>query len=137
MFLIFLAGCNAPQGLREVLLNELTVKTDAQGMTAEQANIKKRVELSSDPNGIWWIYCLSDTGQPVFYGAVKGKVTSSWKNLGELSNGQNADGTYGNSDSYVYWFDPAGVYYQWDGKYFLTSREIKLANPVLNFRGVK
>ena len=132
---VCLIGCSLPKGRRHVDIDELKIKTDSLGLTAEQANIKKRFELSSNPDGLWWIYCLADNGQVVFYGPVKGKVTSSGKKLEIFhSNTRSYDGTNGESDSYVYWFDPQGIYYQWSGHYFLTSKEVKINNTVLNFR---
>ena len=61
--------------------SDIKLKLDGQGFTSEQNNVMKRLELSSEPNGLWWIYCLADNGQVVFYGPVKGKVTSSGKRL--------------------------------------------------------
>lgn len=123
-------GC---QQMNDVDESDVKIKTSKDGFTAEQLNIKRRVELASDPSKIWWIYCLSDTGQMVFYGAVKGKVTSSKKHLPYVTQ----DGTSGDSDEYIYWFNPAGIYFQWNGKYFLTSEEVKVHNPIINYRGVK
>jgi hypothetical protein len=114
---------------------DIQLKTSAEGWTAEQMNLKRRAELASDPNKIWWIYCLADNGQVVYYGAVKGKVTSSHKYI-EGVDYQGID-VRGESDDYVYWFDPMGVYYQWNGQYFLTSIEQRIATPVLNFRSVQ
>ena len=117
----------------------------------EAQNISRRVKLMDDPNLVQWIYCLSDTGQVVFYGPVLGKVTSSGKRLEPNSVDDDypanysdswtneriqADGTYGSSDTYVYWFDPDGVYYQWSGHYFLTSVEMPINSVVLNYRDV-
>ena len=123
----------------------------------ERQNIQARQELFDNPAQVSWIYCLAENGQVVFFGSVEGKVTSSGKRLEPTTlsgNGysygdgaQNyggqwttermqADGTFGHSDSYVYWFDPAGNYYQWSGPYFLTSVPIKIDNAVLNVRDV-
>jgi hypothetical protein len=132
MFLIvgiFLISC---QPINQVNESDIKYSLSKEGYTAEQINVKRRIELGSDPNKIWWIYCLTDTGQVVFYGAVKGKVTSSEKRLALITK----DGTDGESDKYVYWFTPSGTYRQWNGKYFLTSEEVKINNVVLNMREV-
>lgn len=123
----------------------------------ERANIQKRQRLFDDPAQVSWIYCLGLNGQVVFYGPVLGKVTSSNKRLEPLTTvgctGDacysskasvfdkqytteriQADGTFGHSDNYVFWFDPANNYYQWDGTYFLTSIPIKIKESVLNVR---
>ncbi|HRZ18592.1 MAG TPA: hypothetical protein P5136_00920 [Methanofastidiosum sp.] len=123
-------GC---QQMNDVSETDVKIKTSKEGFTAEQLNIKRRVELASDSSKIWWIYCLSDTGTVVFYGAVKGKVTSSKKSLPYVTS----DGTSGESDEYVYWFSPAGTYFQWNGKYFLTSAEVRVETPVINHREVR
>ena len=126
----------------------------------ERDNIQRRLALFDDQALVSWIYCLADNGQVVFYGPVLGKVTSSGKRLepkemagcaGDFCNrdeafsfdGQwvsermQADGTFGDSDSYVYWFDPDSNYYQWSGDYFLTSMPIKINESVLNIREVE
>ena len=141
-YLVALTACDQPPGISQVNSSDVKMKTDAKGMTAEQANIKKRYELASDANALWWIYCLADNGQVVYFGAVKGKVTSSGKALSSNSGSKdtvymNWDGSYGSSDSYVYWFDPQNIYYQWSGHYFLTSREVKIKESVLNMRSVQ
>ena len=114
----------------------------------ERSNINRRLELFDSESQVSWIYCLGDNGQVVFYGSVLGKVTSSGKRLEPNStadcggspsgycatnfNGQwtsermQADGTFGTSDHYIFWFDSAHNYFQWDGKYFLTSVPIKI-----------
>jgi hypothetical protein len=123
----------------------------------ERRNINTRQELFDNPAQVSWIYCLGETGTVVFYGEVVGKVTSSTKRLEPISttgSDYNAagsplcysgictnevmqqDGTFGNSDAYVYWYDSAGNYYQWDGLYFLTSVPIKVNESVLNMRSV-
>jgi hypothetical protein len=125
----------------------------------ERDNIQRRLKIFDNPAQVSWIYCLADNGQIVFYGSVLGKVTSSGKRLEpkEMAGctgdycGSNeafaydgdwviermqADGTFGSSDAYVYWFDPDGNYYQWGGYYFLTSVPIKINESVLNIRDV-
>lgn len=116
----------------------------------ERNNINRRQQVFDDPAQVSWIYCLADNGQVVFYGPVEGKVTSSGKRLEPIHSATSAmvgdiytdelvqqDGTFGGSDSYVYWFDPDGNYYQWDGYYFLTSVPIKVNESVLNIRNVQ
>lgn len=118
----------------------------------EAQNIARRLDLMDDPNLIQWIYCLSDSGAIVFYGPVVGKVTSSGKRLEPVTISVNAtsaqygdtltnermqaDGTFGSSDAYVFWFDPNGIFQQWSGDYFLSSVPIKIKTPVINVRDV-
>lgn len=115
---------------------DLQVPTDANGYTSEQRNIMQRREVVQKPDSIMWIYCLAQTGNVVFYGPVKGKVTSSGKVL--ITRGVDyTDGTVGGSDAYVYWFDPSGKYFQWNGNYFLSTFEIRVNSPVINHRNVQ
>lgn len=122
-------------GVRYVQTQDAQAPVDVNGYTSEQNNILKRRKIALDPKQIMWIYCLADNGQVVFYGAVKGKVTSSGKSLQSVMN--ISDGTEGSSDAYVYWFDPSDKYFQWNGHYFLSTYEIKIMTPVLNTRSVQ
>lgn len=120
----------------------------------ERSNINKRQELFDNEAQVSWIYALADNGQVIFYGPVLGKVTSSGKRLEPTTSTGDAayanhfgdiytneltqqDGTFGSSDTYVYWFDPDGNYYQWGGNYFLTSVPIAVNESVLNVRNVQ
>ena len=123
----------------------------------EAKKISQRQIMMDDPNLVMWIYCLSDSGAVVYYGPVVGKVVSSGKRLEPItlddedpfryappgsteieltSERMQADGTFGTSDAYVFWFDPNGIYHQWSSNYFLTSVPIKIETPVINFRDV-
>ena len=123
--------------------------------SVERDNINRRLKLANDPTQIMWIYCLSDTGVPVTFSPVVGKVTSSTKRLepsatssGSSTRGyvgkeqyytheiMGADGTYGSSDPYVYWFTPEGQYFQWSGKYIVSNAPIKLEKPILSIRDI-
>ncbi len=118
----------------------------------ERENINKRLRLLNDQNQIRWIYCLSDTGNIILSSPVLVKVTSSTKRL-EPSTGRvygghdyhiingneyvsdelmSADGTFGQSDQYIFWFTPEGQYFQWSGKYILSDVPLKLEKSVLS-----
>lgn len=114
----------------------------------EAKQIAKKVQLTDDPNTIMWITTLSDMGGVIYYGPVVGKVTSSSKRLepkariddynNQYGNQERmqADATYGESDPYIYWFDPNGVYHQWNGLYFLTSVPYKVQPGIINYRNI-
>jgi hypothetical protein len=123
--------------------------------SVERDNINARLKLANDPNQIMWIYCLSDVGNVLLSSPARGKVTSSTKRLEprKMYNGgwtmgyvggesystdeiMGADGTYGDSDPYVYWFTPEGQYFQWSGKYIASNVPLKLDRPVLNVRDI-
>lgn len=142
-----IVACASGSSTREITANQ-TEQTEELTNFIERNNINRRYQLFDNPSQISWIYCLGDEGNPIFYGEVMGKVTSSNKRLESNLKGRcnssycwvdeaiSVDGTFGSSDSYVFWFDSAGNYYQWNGKYFLTSVPIPLDAAVLNVRDV-
>ena len=106
-----------------------------------------------------WSHLIPLDGKIVKRMPVRGKVTSSGKRLepttaasggagsgfypdSPFKVGENGywktnefiqpDGTYGNSDPYIYWFDPQGRYHQWGTAgglgYLLTDYPIDLHN---------
>lgn len=119
------------------LLKKAEVKTQSDGLTAEQQNVKKRLEMENQPGAIEYFYAFSPSDNTYFYATVQGKVTSSGKSLhptevtsqdgqyigggfnGYSFDGQHTgqvmgeDGTYGSSAPYLYFFDPQGNYYQY------------------------
>ena len=48
---------------------------------AEIDNIKRRLELTSNPGQIGFVLLLNEMGKPVMYTSVKGKITSGSKRL--------------------------------------------------------
>lgn len=101
---------------------------------AEIANIKRRLELTSNPGAVGYILLLNQSGQPIAYYGVKGKVTSSGKRLtppdendaGDIRAAPSDEGTFGSSDPYVYFWDSQGGYHQWSGEYLYSDRPIRL-----------
>lgn len=54
----------------------------ADGLTVEQRNVKRRIEMDNRPGVIKHLYVISPySGQTLFYSTVKGKITSSGKRL--------------------------------------------------------
>lgn len=116
------------------------MQTDQNGHTVEQNQIVRRYQNDNKLGAIKHLYIISAyTGQVIIYSTVSGKVTSSGKRLtpntvvdagGEgmlntygfdINIGGHAcrttevlqdDGTYGNSEPYIYWFDTRGIYHQ-------------------------
>ena len=112
---------------------------------AEIDNIKKRLELTSDPALMGYIVLFNDMGQPILYTTVKGKVTSGSKRLtapfqetelrrggvGEQSSSDFTDapsdeGTWGSSAAYIFFFDTQGRYIQWSGNYLYSDKPLRL-----------
>lgn len=110
---------------------------------AEIENIKRRLELTSDPGLLGYIVLFNGTGQPIEYTTVKGKVTSGSKRLTkpqelkQLTSGGNwtyevvdaasDEGTYGSSNPYIYFWTTNGVYRQWSGEYLYSDQPIRLS----------
>lgn len=136
--LLIVSSCERrePQSRTGIGQAKATVRVQASGLTVEQENIRKRIELENVPGSIKHLYVLSAySGQVLIYSTVQGKVTSSGKRLTpyevvvDTQNGippgynfdnsifQTAevlqdDGTYGSSAEYLYWFDSQGRYHQ-------------------------
>ena len=138
LVMVMLSSCvetNPPVSNSGVGMAKATVKTQSNGLTIEQDNIKKRLELENMPGAIKHLYVISAySGQVIIYSTVKGKITSSAKRLTPttVSGSQNYsgisvpingntyytpeviqdDGTYGSSIPYIYWWDVRGQYHQ-------------------------
>ena len=105
---------------------------------AERENILRRARLVSQP-GLTGYVVLLNLGRPIAYYTVRGKVTSSGKRLeaplqeyGVAGSGANPlgpapsyDGTYGESDHYVYFWTTQGQYVQWSGDYLYSDQPLQ------------
>ena len=152
-------GTSTPKSSTGVTQAKAKVKTQADGLTVEQGNIKRRVELENAPGAIKHMYIISAmSGDVLVYSTVKGKVTSSGKRLSPYSvvatDGQYVDrssrgvsvdiggsthytpevlqddGTYGSSISYLYWWDARGIYHQ---QYVTGGVMIHVSEQPMNF----
>jgi len=129
-----------PTSASGVTQASVKIKTQSNGLTVEQSNVKARLLLDNKIGSIKHLYIISAmSGDVILYSTVKGKVTSSGKRLHPTSvlvsndngyasrrgmkvyiNGEKHytsevlqdDGTYGSSIPYIYWFDVRGVYHQ-------------------------
>lgn len=119
---------------------------------AEIDNIKRRLDLTSNPGLLGYIVLFNDAGQPIEYTTVKGKVTSGSKRLTSpeelkrLNSGDGTysyeivqvpsdEGTYGSSNPYIYFWDQNGAYHQWNGTYLYEDRPIRLSIEPLVISG--
>jgi len=112
---------------------------------AEIDNIKARIELTSKPGALGFITLLNQAGQPIIYEGVRGKVTSGSKRLTKPTavksnyiggtNGGSAyvldqtpsdEGTWGSSGDYVFYWNTAGEYRQWNGPYLYSDKPYRL-----------
>lgn len=119
---------------------------------AEIDNIKRRLELTSNPGQIGFILLLNEMGQPIMYSGVKGKITSSSKRLTspiqyydvdkgewsgtELNQSPSDEGTWGSSDPYVYFWTTDGQYVQWNGKYLYSDKPFRTKVEPLVVKGI-
>lgn len=129
-----------PKSATGVTKAQAKIETQSNGLTVEQDNIKRRLEMENTPGGIKHLYIVSAySGEVILYSTVDGKATSSGKRLspysvthGQVSDYKYArgfsvtiggetkmtnevlqdDGTYGSSIPYLYWWDAQGVYHQ-------------------------
>lgn len=102
----------------------------------ERQNIHDRIIITNNANTLQWVYLFS-AGRNIGRFPVRGKVTSGSKRLtspemfvdsidlgdswGQVKvEAPDEMGTYGASSPYIFWFDPAGQYHQWEGEYFLS-----------------
>lgn len=104
---------------------------------AEIENIKRRLELTADPGKLGYIVLFNETGQPILYEGVKGKVTSGSKRLTQpeqriasmsdiIVSSPSDEGTYGSSNPYIFYWNMDGVYRQWSGHYLYSDQPTRL-----------
>lgn len=114
---------------------------------AEIDNIKRRLQLTSDPALMGYIVLFNDMGQPILYTTVKGKVTSGSKRLtapvqawnvdrGEFSGTEldaapSDEGTWGSSNPYIFFWTTAGQYIQWSGTYLYSDKPFRMDTPAV------
>lgn len=145
-----------------------TVPKNTRGRTVEQQNIEDRIRVTTDPTKVMWIHLISLDGKVISRMAVRNKITSSSKRLepkhasayGENYHMPNSgirvpgtdnryfatneliqpDGTFGDSDAYIFWFDPMGRYHQYGTAggigYILTDYPISLENSIDRVTGL-
>lgn len=151
IFFIFaglLAACGDEQPSNKTVQAERAAQA-AQSIqfteNAEIDNIKHRLELTSKPDLLGYIVLFNSAGQPILYTTVKGKVTSSGKRLTEpdrtysrtdgntgIRQAPSDEGTYGSSGEYIYFWDAAGAYHQWNDKYLYSDQPIRLrVDPIV------
>jgi|SRR3989344_3009556 len=150
-----LAGCD--REVQSVSGTKMTtvgnIKTGTDGLTIEQHNVTKRIDMDNQVGAIKHLYVISAySGQVVIYSTIRGKVTSSGKRLTpDRVDGPNnfsftialsrfytnqvlgEDGTYGSSIEYLYWWDAKGVYHQ----HYVTGGQIlHISDQPLAVKGI-
>lgn len=116
---------------------------------AEIDNIKKRLELTSNPGQIGFVLLLNEMGKPVMYTSVIGKITSGAKRLTapqevrclevadavgcnqHMVEAPSDEGTYGSSGPYIFFWTVDGQYIQWSGKYLYSDKPFRIEDPTI------
>lgn len=116
---------------------------------AEIDNIKRRLELTSNPGQIGFVLLLNEMGKPVMYTSVKGKITSGNKRLTapqevrclevadsvgcsqQMIDAPSDEGTYGSSNPYIFFWTVDGQYIQWSGKYLYSDKPFRIEDPTI------
>jgi hypothetical protein len=146
---VLLAACNGGGAAQPPVKNTQSQKAKEAANSiqfsenAEIDNIKKRLELTSQPGLLGFIVLLNEAGQPIMYEGVIGKVTSGGKRLtptyqvvrnwdcGEWGCDKELpapsdEGTFGSSGEYVFYWNTEGAYRQWSGKYLYSDKPLRL-----------
>lgn len=149
-----LAACSMPpvnETNKDVQAQKAAAAADSIQFTenAEIENIKRRLELTSNPGQIGFILLMNEMGQPVAYMSVKGKVTSGSKRLTQpqivkcldmvattscewtVTEGPSDEGTYGSSTPYIFFWTTEDQYIQWSGKYLYSDKPLRTSVPPL------
>lgn len=142
---LFLFGCNEQKAAasKKVTQSQKAAKAaDSINFTenAEIDNIKKRLELTSNPGLVGFVLLMNEAGQPIMYTGVTGKITSGGKRLTkpyQVKNYMSMDnaykvtpapsdeGTWGSSNPYIYFWTTSGQYVQWNGKYLYSDKPFR------------
>ena len=117
----------------------------------ERHQINERTKLWNNRNKISYIYLLN-RGMIISFHAIKGKVSSV---NSQITNPQKIqpfnghtyvglvlpspaeDGSYGTNGDAIFFFTQDGTYIEWNGKYFLSDKPMKLTQKALLYREVK
>ena len=110
---------------------------------AERDNIRRRLELTADAALLGYIILFNESGQPILYEGVRGKVTTSGSRLtppdriNRDTRGSEAlsqvvirapsdTGTYDTgSTQFIYYWNTDGSYRQWSGHYLYSTTPIR------------
>lgn len=129
----FVLACGGPPDARFVQAKKAREAANSISFTenVEIDNIKRRLELTSNPGQMGYVLLMNEAGQPVLYTTVVGKITSSGKRLQDrnCANGHECpsdEGTYGSSDPYIYFWSQSGMYHQWNGPYLYSDKPLRL-----------
>ncbi len=151
LFGLVLAGCpeeNAPKA-KATQAQKAQQAADSISFTenAEIDNIKKRLQLTSQPGLLGYVGLVNRVGQVALYTPVKGKITSGGKRLtkpvqrhaidrgqhngSQLGPAPSDEGTWGSSNPYVYFWTPSDRYIQTSMEYVYSDQPFRLTEKPL------
>jgi hypothetical protein len=150
-------GCNQenkPQSIKEELAKteaqqEIHLKTSPPprlNRSQERLNLVERLKRFNTDSKVSYIY-LIDYGKVMAFYTVKGKVSSvnslltqpmqpievstiGGANPAVVVPSPDLDGSYGSNGDAVFFFTTDGTYVEWNGKYMLVDKPLKLTTPV-------
>lgn len=118
--------------------------------SADMVNVGERDIRLSDPVKPMWVTLLTPMGQIVAQYNVKGKVSNNQSQLTAIEgayckNGEHEwgcttvklpgdNGTYGEDEPGIFFFDTRGVFHQWNGLYLLSDAPEQIVDkPLLTY----
>lgn len=117
--------------------------------SVERQNLIQRYKTFSDRNKVSFIALVSQQGQVVYTGTVKGKISATSSQLTPSNRVQCAhgyddsaygcstidmpepDGSWATNGGGIFWFDDGGVYHEWNGTYLTADQPFTLSTPPL------
>ena len=111
----------------------------------ERENLKRRINFINQPDRVGYLYLISDNGQLIKEVQVLGKVSSLNSYLTPMEeirgshvvSAADLDGTYGDNQDGIFWFNMDGVYQEWSGMYFYSSERMTFTTQPLLMEVVK
>jgi hypothetical protein len=112
----------------------------------ERKNLKRRLQTFNNESKVSYIY-LVDYGKVMGFYTVKGKVSSvnsklttgdqivaqrfttggSW--MSHVIESPQLDGSYGENGDAIFFFTTGGTYVEWNGRYMLCDKPLKMSTP--------
>jgi hypothetical protein len=143
LFSLTACGNEKPKTVKSTQSDKAKMAAESISFTenAEIDNIKKRLQLTSNPGLTGFVLLMNEAGQPIMYTGIKGKITSSGKRLtapyrvvrwdkGQAHGDKDLiapsdEGTWGSSAPYIYFWTITGQYIQWNGKYLYSDKPFR------------
>lgn len=115
----------------------------------ERRNLIEKLLRFNDPNKTSYVTLLSNNGLPIVSYTIKGKVSSNQSSLtsnlqcdgsgrgvdsGACIVSPSDDGSYGENEAGIFFFDTSGVLHQWNGLFLLSDAPQQITTaPVITY----